>query len=115
MKQHRDAAALAASLQTAANTPLPLPTNNQEREAASASEPPVASSSRRSATTQTRADDKRAKNEAALDTVGMTIRPRRQVHNRYVLAAAERTRKVGRVVSAQEIMLEVLEAGLASL
>jgi len=36
MKQNRDAAALAASLQTAAITPLPLPVQNREREPAAA-------------------------------------------------------------------------------
>jgi hypothetical protein len=45
------------------------------------------------------------------DNVGITLRPSREVLTRYTNAAAERTKKEGRVVSAQEIMLEVLEHG----
>jgi hypothetical protein len=41
----------------------------------------------------------------------MTLRPTRALLTRYTLAAAERTRAAGRVVSAQEIMLEQLERG----
>ena len=41
----------------------------------------------------------------------MSLRPRREVLTRYVLAASERARETGRVVSAQHIMLEVLERG----
>jgi len=39
------------------------------------------------------------------------LRPERELLTRYTLAAAERTKKEGRVVSAQEIMLEVLQRG----
>jgi hypothetical protein len=42
-------------------------------------------------------------------TVGITLRPGAKLLNRYTLAAADRTREQGRVVSAQQIMLEVLE------
>jgi hypothetical protein len=44
-------------------------------------------------------------------TVGITLRPSRVLLTRYTLAAAERTRQEGRVVSAQEIMMEMLEQG----
>jgi hypothetical protein len=45
------------------------------------------------------------------DTVPISIRPDRALLNKYILKAAERTREAGRVISAQKIMLEVLERG----
>jgi hypothetical protein len=42
-------------------------------------------------------------------TVPITIRPSSELLNKFVLKAAERTRQEGRVVSAQQIMLEALE------
>ena len=43
------------------------------------------------------------------DTVPITLRPTSELLNKYVLKAAERTREEGRVVSAQQIMIEALE------
>ncbi|MGO9238718.1 MAG: hypothetical protein ACLP4V_33190 [Methylocella sp.] len=107
MKPSRDAAALAASLTSAAAAPLPLPPRPPatvvpmpQPEAETA--PPERPVSRAK---------KAAKEKKGIDTVGITLRPSRDLLNRYTLAAAERTRKEGRVVSAQEIMLEVLERG----
>ncbi|MGA8028923.1 MAG: hypothetical protein WB992_17420 [Bryobacteraceae bacterium] len=37
------------------------------------------------------------------------MRPHRALLSRYVLKAADGTREAGRVISAQQIMLEVLE------
>jgi hypothetical protein len=51
-----------------------------------------------------------AKKEAA-DTMQLTLRPTRALYGRYVAAAADRSRQEGRMVSAQEIMLEILEKG----
>ena len=45
------------------------------------------------------------------DTTQLTLRPSRALLARYVAAAADRSRDTGRMVSAQEIMLEVLEKG----
>jgi len=101
MKQPRDAAALAASLTNAANAPLPLP----ERATAllqRTETPPQTEQSQ---------SKKAAKVKIMPDTVGMTLRPTRELLNDYTIAAAERTKAKGRVVSAQEIMLEVLERG----
>src|SRR5260370_33880914 len=101
MKQPRDAAALAASLTNAANAPLPLP----ERATAllqRTETPPQ---------TETRQSKKAAKVKIMPDTVGMTLRPTRELLNDYTIAAAERTKAKGRVDSAQEIMLEALERG----
>ena len=105
MKQTRDAAALAASLTNAANASLPLP----ERATAS-----VVSMPQRTETpsqTETPTTKKSPKVKVMVDTVAMTLRPTRELLNDYTLAAAERTKERGRVVSAQEIMLEVLERG----
>ena len=43
------------------------------------------------------------------------MRPSKSLLQRYTLAAADRTRKAGRVISAQEIMLERLEDGRMNL
>ena len=44
-----------------------------------------------------------------VDTVPLTLRPSSALYNKFVLKAAERTREEGRVISAQQIMLEALE------
>jgi hypothetical protein len=46
------------------------------------------------------------------DTVPITLRPSTELLNKYVLKAAERTREEGRVVSAQQIMIETLEGSV---
>lgn len=51
---------------------------------------------------------KKAKPKAP-DTVPITLRPSAELLNKYVLKSAERTREEGRVVSAQQIMIETLE------
>ena len=43
------------------------------------------------------------------DTVPITIRPSRALLNKFVIKATERTLEEGRVVSAQQIMMEALE------
>jgi hypothetical protein len=42
-------------------------------------------------------------------TIPITLRPDSALWNKFVLKASERTREEGRVVSAQQIMLEALE------
>jgi len=110
MKQNRDAAALAASLKAAAAAPLPLPVQDPPSEPAAVSSLP-ASREERAEKVHMPTPKRKVKVKLNPDTVGITLRPERQLHNRYVLAAAERTRKEGRVISAQQIMLEVLETG----
>lgn len=92
MKRQRDSDELAARLMGAATTPLQVIATTPESGSAPAAVP-----------------NKRGR--AKVDTVGMTLRPATQLYVRYVAAAAERTQQMGRVVSAQEIMLEVLERG----
>ncbi len=94
MKPNRDATALAAALTNAATSPLPLP------ERAPQPEPPARSQAPR---------PKKTGRPKVTETVGITLRPARELLVRYTNAAADRTKKEGRVVSAQEIMLEVLD------
>ena len=103
MKPNRDAAALAASLSAAAAAPLRLPERPPPPEPANASLPPpvVAAPAPKPA--------RNPRVAPAVATVGITLRPGTKLLNRYTLAAADRTREEGRVVSAQQIMLEVLE------
>jgi hypothetical protein len=106
MKMHRDADALAARIAEAASQPAafvanvpsiaPKPVKTAEPKEAAALKP------LRKATKERLPDG---------DTVGISLRPHRKLLGRYVLKAADRTREAGRVISAQEIMLEVLERG----
>jgi hypothetical protein len=60
------------------------------------------------ASAPTAAKQKKAKAKEP-DSVPITLRPSSELLNKYVLKAAERTREEGRVVSAQQIMIEALE------
>lgn len=104
MKPHRDASELAARLSTAAGKPPALPAAAP----AALEEVPVA----KTGTPATRPAT--PKGRPTTDTIGISLRPARTLLQRYTIAAAERTRKTGRVVSAQEIMLEQLEHGPSS-
>jgi hypothetical protein len=106
MKKHPIADELAARLTAAASQPpgmigTPVVTSPVSE--------PTAEASRR---THSRAREKPSRvKEPEESTVPISLRPGQALWNRYVLAAAERTRKAGRVVSAQQIMLERLEGG----
>ena len=91
MKPHRDASELAARLSAAASKPVPLPTPQPvvvEQPVVRAAETPVETRAKKA---------KRAK--AKPDSVPITLRPSRATLTRYTLAAADRTRKLGRVIS----------------
>ena len=124
MKKHPQADALAARLADAANKPLgivqfPVP----QPPAETATEEAVETQPESPAIPATPAEQSKprkprrkkagvqAAEEPEDDTVPISLRPRRDLHRRYVLAAAERTRETGRVISAQQIMLEVLDGG----
>src|SRR5271170_7140749 len=107
MKPTRDAAALAASLTSAANASLPLPERAAADVVSMPQHPPREAPSRAVAPQA----KKPGRVKPVADTVGITLRPERELLNRYTMAAAERTKREGRVVSAQEIMLEVLQRG----
>ena len=101
MKPSRDAAALAASFTAAAAAPLRLPERPTTRTGQYVRCAPVAVAPAPKPARQPKA--------APAATVGITLRPVARLLNRYTLAAADRTREEGRVISAQQIMLEVLE------
>lgn len=101
MKPDRNATDLAARLTQAAQTPPPLPPPT--RLVQSAEEAPHAPPAKIAKAKQ--------KGKLAVQTRGITLRPSVDLLTRYTLAAAERTRKLGRVVSAQEVMLERLDGG----
>lgn len=103
MKPNRDAAALAASLSAAAAIPPRLPERAPSPEPANVSLPPPGPAA------LAPKPARKQRTAAAAVTVGITLRPETKLLNRYTLAAADRTREEGRVVSAQQIMLEVLE------
>lgn len=110
MKPKRDAVALAARLSAAAATPVPLPSAPEQKEDPQTADSLIVSAApkaRRGGIAKTAAN----KNTAA-GSRPITLRPTPELLNRYVLAAAERTRESGRVVSAQEVMIDVLERGL---
>lgn len=110
MKPSRDANELADRLRKAADEPLRMPAKDPE---AIATEPPAGGPVSLPKAAATRAKPKRAVHkEDNKETVGISLRPTQALLNRYTLEAAERTRQTGRVVSAQQIMLEVLEKGL---
>jgi hypothetical protein len=104
MKKHRDASELAARIAAAARQPAGMssvPTPPQ-----AAPETPV-----RPAIARTAAEPAKPKKTKVKEpqTVPITLRPDSALLNKFVLKASERTREEGRVVSAQQIMLEALE------
>jgi len=104
MKRNRDADELAARIAAAANQPAAIVASPPKAEPQ-----PVVTAEPNKATSSVQ--KRRAKKTKLTDgdTVGISLRPHRSLLSRYVLKAADRTRESGRVISAQEIMLEVLE------
>ena len=107
MKKHRDADDLAARITAAANQPpvmllAPMATSETPEPAREAT--PRKPSKLRPKQKSTK--------ELEGNTVPISLRPGRALLNRYIIAASERTREAGRVISAQQIMLEVLERGV---
>jgi hypothetical protein len=116
MKPHRDAAALAASLSKAATAPLPLPAMPPEATPlpANTSIGPEENAPEEKKIVAVTPPKKMSRQKIMLDTVQVTLRPRRELLERYVIAAADRTRDEKKPISPQQIMLEVLEKGLRS-
>jgi hypothetical protein len=101
MKKNRDASELAARIAAAARQPAGTRSAPEALVSPlSAAEAPITSS--------LSPRPKREKADAP-DTVPITLRPNTALLNKYVMKASERTREEGRVVSAQQIMLEALE------
>jgi hypothetical protein len=106
MKKHRDADELAARIAAAAKQPAAIVANPLEV----TPEPETKAEPERAASPKPKRKAKHPRLPDG-DTVGISLRPHRTLLSRYVLKAADRTREAGRVISAQEIMLEVLERG----
>ncbi|RQU99169.1 hypothetical protein DF047_35535 [Burkholderia cenocepacia] len=116
MKQPKKVQDLAASLLAASHAPLvstpavaaPAPAPAAPAPAPAASEPSPARE--RSEAPAKAAGKGKGKKEPA-DTMQLTLRPTRTLYARYVAAAADRSRQAGRMVTPQEVMLEILEKG----
>jgi len=115
MKQPKGVVDLAARLGAAAASPLvPVAAAPAAAPAMTAEAPSGAGQSAAAAEAPAAPARKAAKATAKkkpADTTQLTLRPSRALLARYVAAAADRSRDTGRMVSAQEIMLEVLEKG----
>ncbi len=106
MKKNRDSSELAARIAAAASQPA----GGKSAPAAAALAPVLVSSTPAAkvpVAAPARSKSKKSKPEQ--DTVPITLRPSSALLSKYVLKASERTREEGRVISAQQIMLEALE------
>jgi hypothetical protein len=116
MKKNRDSSDLAARIAAAASQPAGR--NAAPAPVLAPVAAPVLVSSTPAAKTQTatpvvapapaRSKAKKTK-PAEPDTVPITLRPSAALLSKFVIKASERTREEGRVVSAQQIMIEALE------
>lgn len=97
MKPTKNVPDLAASLMAA--TPAPLD--------------PKATASLQAAHAAPLVPQQPAAPKVAVDRVQMSLRPPRELHARCVAAAAKRSLEVGRVVTAQDIIIEILERELS--
>ena len=104
MKKNRDSSELAARIAAAASQPagrssLPAPTLVSPQPAIATPVPVTEAAPSKPKTIKRKEPD----------TVPITLRPTSALLSKFVLKASERTREEGRVVSAQQIMLEALE------
>jgi hypothetical protein len=103
MKKNRDSSELAARIAAAASQPA----------GTAASAPMSVSSTHGAEPPHAAPEPVRVKAEKTKinrpDTVPITLRPSSALLGKFVLKASERTREEGRVISAQQIMLEALE------
>ena len=112
MKKNRDSSELAARIAAAASQPAGR--RSAPEPALAAAPAPVLVSLTPSAKAPVAASEparpkaKKTK-PAEPDTVPITLRPSTALLSKYVNKAAERTREEGRVISAQQIMIEALE------
>jgi hypothetical protein len=137
MKRHRDSDELAKRFLEAASKPpgiTPRPTSppapavkaetvvpeerpkQETTKVPEAPEPPEQHETPTKAEEQLRPAKRSVKREARKkpandDAVPISLRPPRAILQRYVMAAANRTQAVGRVVSVQEMILEAMERG----
>lgn len=107
MKQPKKVEDLAASLRAASAAPLVSPSVAVAPASVPAATEPPAVGERTVAPAKATG---KGKKEPA-DTMQLTLRPTRTLYARYVAAAADRSRQAGRMVTPQEVMLEILEKG----
>ena len=110
MKKNRDSSDLAARIAAAANQPAGR--SSAAAPALAATPAPVLVTSTPASKAPSAAPSRSKTNKGKPnepDTVPITLRPSSALLSKYVLKAAERTREEGRVVSAQQIMIEALE------
>ena len=104
MKKTPNASDLAARLLAAAKQPAGM--SSVPAPAVADPEPPSKAPVAASATAPSKPKKPKTKEP---QTVPITLRPDSNLWNKFVIKASERTREEGRVVSAQQIMLEALE------
>jgi hypothetical protein len=116
MKKNRDSSELAARIAAAASQPAgrssaPVPVLAPVSAPVLVSSVPAAKTPAATpvvAPAPARSKAKKTK-PAEPDTVPITLRPSAALLSKFVIKASERTREEGRVVSAQQIMIEALE------
>jgi len=106
MKKNRDSSELAAKIAAAASQPAGRTAAPKPAIAPVASTPTAKVPAAAPAPAPLKA--KKIK-PAEPDTVPITLRPSSALLSKFVLKASERTREEGRVISAQQIMIEALE------
>jgi hypothetical protein len=122
MKKHPQADSLASRLTQAVNTPVasvvpfnaPQPVEPEpeaEGSPQNETDPPVTNVAAIEPAKPRRRRRAQTELNEADDTVPISLRPHRKLLTRYVAAAAARMLETGRPISAQQIMLEVLERG----
>jgi hypothetical protein len=104
MKKNSNASDLAARLSAAAKQPAGM--SSVPAHIQTAPEPQAKPAVAGSVAAPAKAKKTKVKEP---QTVPITLRPDSSLWNRFVIKASERTREEGRVVSAQQIMLEALE------
>jgi hypothetical protein len=105
MKKNRDSSELAARIAAAASQPA----GTKSTPAAAPAPVLVSPTPEAKVPVATPARSKSKKTKLEQDTVPITLRPSSALLSKFVLKASERTREEGRVISAQQIMLEALE------
>ena len=105
MKKNRDSSELAARIAAAASQPA----GTKSTPAAAPAPALVSSTPEAKLSVAAPARSKSKKTKPEQDTVPITLRPSSALLTKFVLKASERTREEGRVISAQQIMLEALE------
>ena len=115
MKLSRSVEDLAARITAAATAPLQVLESQRPHLEGADADAKTAVTSRAGASKVEEPRTARGKGarKPKAETLGINLRPSRALYQRYVVLAADRSRTEGRMVSAQQIMLEVLERSRA--